>query len=118
MGTFSQTLRLESLDGERSVEIDALVDTGASYTLVPANLLAELGVVPFGRRTSELADGRRVTYDIGRAVATVDGYTEATLVLFGEDGTLPLLGAYTLEGMGLVVDPAERRLLPGTNYHL
>ena len=73
---------------------------------------------PFGRRAAKLADGHRVTYDIGRAMATVDGHTETTLVLFGDYGTLPLLGAYTLEGMGLVVDPAEGRLIPGTNYHL
>ena len=118
MGTFSQTLRLESLDGERSVEIDALVDTGASYTLVSSHLLEELGVEPVGRRTLALADGRRVSYDIGRAVATVNGCTETTLVLFGDDGTRPLLGAYTLEGMGLAVDPLEGRLIPGTDYHL
>jgi len=118
VGTFSQTLRLESMDGQRSVEMEALVDTGASYTVVPCGLLAELGVEPFGRRAAALADGHRVTYDIGRAMATVDGHTETTLVLFGDDGTLPLLGAYTLEGMGLVVDPAEGRLIPGTNYHL
>ena len=118
MGTFSQTLRLESLDGERSVEVDALVDTGASYTVVPANLLKELGVEPIGTVRLALADGRPVVYDIGRAEATVDGRTERTLVAFGEDGTRPLLGAYTLEGLRLAVDPSEGRLVPGTDYTL
>ena len=112
MGTFSETLRLESMDGERSVEMEALVDTGAFYTLVPARLLKELGVEPFDTYTMELADGHRVSYDIGRAVATVDGRTGETLVLFGEDGTLPLLGAYTLAGLLLAVDPPNRRLVP------
>ena len=118
MGTFRETLRLESMDGERSVNMEALVDTGASYTVVPGSLLEELGVKPFARRSVELADGRRVSYDIGRAVATVDGCTETTLVMFGEEGTCPLLGAYTLEGLLLAVDPAEGRLVPGTEYHL
>lgn len=118
MGTFSQTLRLESLDGERSVEMEALVDTGASYTLVPASLVEELGVEPIGTVRLALADGRRVVYDVGEAVATIDGRTITTLVAFGEDGARPLLGAYTLEGLRLAVDPSEGRLVPGTDYPL
>ena len=118
MGTFECTMRLDSIDGQRSLKISALVDTGASYTMVPANLLKELGVEPFDTIRLSLADGRPVNYDIGRAVATIDERTERTLVLFGEDGSLPLLGAYTLEGLRLAVDPAEGRLVPGTNYRL
>ena len=118
MGTFSQTLRLDSMDGERSVETEALVDTGASYTVVPRSLLEELGVEPFARRAVELADGRRASCDIGRAVAAVDGCTETTLVMFGEEGICPLLGAYTLDGLLLAADPAEGRLVPGTEYRL
>ncbi len=118
MGTFSQTLRLESLDGERSVEMEALVDTGAGYTLVPANLPAELGVEPIDTVRLALADGRPVAYPIGRAVATIDGRTENTLVAFGENDARPLLGAYTLEGLRLAVDPSGGRSVPGTDYTL
>ena len=96
MGTFSETLRLESKDGQRSVEVEALVDTGAFFTLAPAKLLRELGVEPADTRTAELADGRIVNYEVGQVVATVD----------------PLLGAYALEGMGLAVDPVNTRLIP------
>ena len=105
MGTFSQTLRLESIDGERSVEMEALVDTGAFFTLVPAKLLKKLGVEPFDTYTLELADGRLVDHDVGHAVATVGERTTPTLVLFGNDDVEPLLGAYTLEGLLLTVDP-------------
>ena len=118
MGTFNQTLRLESMDGERSVEMEALVDTGAGYSMVPASLLKNLGVEPIDTVRLTLADGRRVVYPIGQAVATVDGRTIPTLVAFGEDGTLPLLGAYTLEGLRLAVDPADGCLVPGTDYTL
>ena len=112
MGTFSQTLRLDSIDGEQSLEIDALVDTGAIYTMVPARLLRKLGVEPFDTCTVQLADGRLVDYDLGQAVATIDGRTVTTLVLFGDDDALPLLGAYTLEGLRLAVDPFKTRLVP------
>ena len=112
MGTFNQTLRLDSIDGERSLEVDALVDTGAFFTMVPARLLRKLGVEPFDTRTVEFADGRLVDYDLGQAVATIDGRTVTTLVLFGGDDVEPLLGAYTLEGLQLAVDPANTRLVP------
>jgi clan AA aspartic protease len=118
MGTFSQVLRLDSIDGERSLEIDALVDTGASYTIVPTTMLARLGVEPIDRIRLALADGRPVDYELGQAVATVNGRSIPTLVLFGEDGARPLLGAYTLEGLRLAVDPREGRLVPGRDYHL
>ncbi len=112
MGTFSQALRLGSIDGERSVETEALVDTGASYTLVPAKLLRELEVEPFDTYTLELADGRLVDHDVGQAVATVGERTAPTLVLFGDDDVEPLLGAYTLQGLMLAVDSPNERLVP------
>ena len=112
MGVFSKTLRLASIDGERTVEVEALVDTGSFYTLVPARLLTELELEPFDTYTLELADGRLVDYDVGLAVATVDERTAPTLVLFGNDDVEPLLGAYTLEGLLLAVDPLNTRLVP------
>jgi len=112
MGVFNQTVRLTAVEGGRSLDIDAVVDTGASYTIVPARLLRELGVSPIDRMRLVLTDGRRVEYDLGRAFATIDGRTESTLVLFGEDDADPLLGAYTLEGLRLAADPVHQRLVP------
>ena len=114
MGTFSWPVRLDSMDGLRSLEIEAMVDTGASYTVVPAGLLKDLGVSPIDRIRLVLADGRTVEYDMGRAMATIDDRTEATLVVFGDDDARALLGAYTLEGLRLAVDPARGRLIPAT----
>ena len=116
MSVFREALRLESLDGERSVEIEALVDTGAFFTLVPAKLLKELGVEPFDTPTVGMADGRRVRYDVGNARATVGERSAATVVLFGDDDVEPELGSYTLAGLLLAVDPSEGRLVPGTDY--
>ena len=88
------------------------MDTGAFFTLVSAKLLRELGVERFDSYSAELADGRLVDYDAGYALATVDGRTVTTLVLFGNDDVEPLLGAYTLEGLQLAVDPVNARLIP------
>ena len=112
MGTFSETLRLESLDGERSVEMEALVDTGSFYTLVPARLLNDLEVEPFDTYTLELADGRLVDHDAGLAMATVCERRAPILVLFGDDDVEPLLGAFALEALLLAVDPRNTQLVP------
>ena len=112
MGTFNWPIRLESMDGERSLQLDALVDTGSFYTVVPASLLRRLETVPTEKAGLELADGRRVVWDIGEARATIDGRRVTTLVAFGEDGVDPVLGAYTLEGLRLSVDPVEETLVP------
>ena len=114
MGVFNWPIRLESMDGQRSLEIEAMVDTGASYTIVPANLLRDLGVSPIDKISLVLADGRPVEYDIGEARATISGRSIPTLVVFGNDDARALLGAYTLEGLRLAVDPAHGRLVPAT----
>ncbi|MXW25346.1 MAG: hypothetical protein F4Z77_03450 [Dehalococcoidia bacterium] len=112
MGTFTSPLRIADVSGRQSREVEATVDTGAAYTVLPGRLLRELNVEPFGQRRLLLADGRRMNADIGEARATIDGETVTTLVIFGEDDAPPLLGAYTLEGLGLAVDPVEQRLVP------
>lgn len=54
----------------------------------------------------------RVESDLGRAWATIDGAGEMTPAAFGGEDAPPLLGAYTLEGMGPAVDPVAQRLVP------
>ena len=112
MGTFTWPLRVSDMDGQRSIEIEATVDTGAAYTTLPGRLLRELGVQRVGQRRFLLADGRRIYLDFGEARASIDGESVTTIVVFGEDDAPPLLGAYTLEGLGLAVDPGEQRLVP------
>ncbi len=114
MGVFNWPIRLDSMDGQRSLEIEAMVDTGASYTIVPAHLLKDLGVSPMDEISLVLADGRPVEYDIGEARATINGRSIPTLVVFGENNARALLGAYTLEGLRLAVDPIHGRLIPAT----
>ena len=112
MGVFDWPIRLDNLGGEQSLQLDAMVDIGSSYTIVPAGLLRKLGVVPTEKVRLVLADGRRVTCDIGEARATISGRSIPTLVVFGEDGADPLIEAYTLEGLRLAVDPANLALVP------
>jgi GTP-binding protein HflX len=59
-----------------------------------------------------LADGRRVEWEIGQTWVRLDDVAQMTLVVFGEEGQRPLLGAVTLEEFGLGVDPIGKRLIP------
>ena len=114
MGTFTWPLRISGMDGQKTLDIEATVDTGAFYTTLPARLLRELGIEPMGSRRFLVADGRRVEMEYGRAWATIDGESEVTIVVFGNDNAPPLLGAYTLEGLALAVDPSSQRLIPAS----
>lgn len=112
MGTFRVAVEVGDPQGRRYERIDAVVDTGATYTSLPQPLLDALGVVPHARERFLLADGRRVDRDIGRTWIRIDDRTEMTLVVFADPGGPALLGAYALEGLRLAADPVGRRLLP------
>ena len=112
MGTFRVTIEIGDPSGADYREVLALVDTGASHTAIPASVLRELGVAPQTRATFRLADGREVELDMGRIWVRIDGSEEMTLVVFGGEGTDPILGAVTLEEFRLGVDPIAQRLIP------
>ena len=112
MGASNHRFEIGSLDGQSHQSVDALVDTGSTYTVVPANLLRGLGIIPKERIEFELGDGRIIEREIGEARVRVDGRNAITFVVFGDEGISALLGAYTLEGVRLAVDPVRRRLVP------
>jgi clan AA aspartic protease len=112
MGTFRVVIQIGDPAGERWETVEALVDTGATYTMVPASLLERLGVTIHASDTFEMADGRRVEHDIGQSWIRVGGRSVVTLLVFGNAEAAPLLGAYSLEGLRLAPDPIGRRLVP------
>jgi len=112
MGTFKVEIGVGDPQARESEPIEALVDTGATYTELPCSLLVRLGVQSHTRAEFLLADGRRTERDIGRTWVRLDGRREVTLVVFGDDTAQPLLGAVTLEEFRLAPDPVSQRLIP------
>ena len=112
MGTFDVTMQVANVSGDRFESVDAMVDTGATYTVLPGSLLRELGIAPHRTSTFELADGRKLEMQVGRALVRLGDGEEVTLVIFGEDDVAPLLGAVTLEDFLLAPDPIRGRLMP------
>jgi len=88
-----------------------LVDTGASYTWIPRDILDRLGVQPEEHWPFVLADGREVQYPVAWTQVKLQGHTRPTIVVFGKPGSEPLLGAFTLEGFRLAADPVNHRLI-------
>jgi clan AA aspartic protease len=112
MGDFHAALEIGAFGTGPFERVDALVDTGATYTWIPRDILDRLGVVPDEDWPFVLADGREITYPIASVRARMFGRTKPTVVVFGEPGSEPLLGVFTLEGFGLAADPVNRRLFP------
>lgn len=118
MGVFHQRIEVGSPDGQRFEGVDALVDTGASYTALPSSLLQRLGITPHRRLSFMIAEAGRVEMDMGRAWIRVDGQMEMSLVGFARDDALPVLGATTLQELSLAIGPVQEKLVPAANYLL
>lgn len=115
MGIFRQPIAISDLTGQNSVEVEAVVDTGAFYSVLPSYLLQQLGVEPIDRIPFRLADNQQIEMDIGHAWITLDDRRRITTVAFGSNTGQFLLGAFTLEGLELAVDPRGERLVPIEN---
>ena len=91
--------------------VDALVDTGSSYSMFSGAMLRRLGVATLERHGFELADRSIVEYDVGEALLQINGRERTTSVMFGDDDAEPLLGANALQEFLLVVDPVAEELV-------
>jgi len=97
---------------ERRESVDFLVDSGAVCSFVPRPVLERLGVTAHSRQRFRLADGSTIERDRGDAFFFYSGRRGAAPVIFAESDDATLLGAVTLESLGLVLDAIRRDLLP------
>jgi clan AA aspartic protease len=95
-----------------TVKVEFLVDSGAIYSVVPAPILKKLGIKPNTREEFRLADGSKIVRKKGIALFRHGKKVGGADVIFGEKGDSNLLGALTLEALGLALDPLRRELKP------
>ena len=98
--------------------MDALVDTGAFMTSVPASVLLSLGVQLVGKRRVRFGQGEVRELDYGQTWLRFNGEEIMTFILFNEEGTTPLLGSYALEGLFMAVDTVAQQLVPLEEIHI
>jgi len=97
---------------EITEKIEFLIDSGAIYSVVPAAVLDALGIRPIAEQEFRLADGSKITRRKGGAFFRLGEAVGVSDVIFGEEGDSQLLGAFTLEALGLALDPFKRELKP------
>lgn len=114
MGLFYTTFEVRHLDrrGPWKALPNVLVDTGSEYTWVPRPVLEGLGIATERKQGFMVADGRRIDRDIGYALVRAGGAETPDLVVFAEAGDMSLLGAHSLEGLNLKIDPVKKELVP------
>jgi len=112
--TFVTVLVGNPANGHRVAEVHCTVDSGAVYSLVPGAVLRKLGIKPHSTREFVLADGQVIRRKLATATFEYQGRRGDSLAIVGEPGDNALLGATTLEGFGLVLDPFRRELRPMT----
>lgn len=114
MGTFHIKCKIENVSNRKKwASISKmLVDTGSEYTWVPTLILEKLNIA---REKKDLAfvmaNGQTVTRSVGFAIVRLDDFFTVDEVVFAEKGDLLLLGARTLEGLSLMVDPRQKKLV-------
>ena len=113
MGTFRVEIGVGHPLGGDLHPVSALVDTGATHSMMPASLLIALRLAPLRRRGFRIANGSRAEYGVGEARFNIEGQEQTCPVIFGPEDKY-LLGATTLENFDLVVDPTtpDPRLIP------
>ena len=113
MGTFRTDVEIENpaRPGKREALRSVLVDTDAELSWIPAHVLESLGVERVKHLTFRQADGTVIARWVGVAVLHVGGTLTADDVVFGEPADMVLLGARTLEGLNLRVDPVQKILV-------
>jgi len=93
-------------------KLEFLIDSGAIYSVVPGAILEELGIKRLGKQEFRLADGTKVAREKGIALFKYGEKVGGADVILGEEDDSTLLGAFTLEALGLALDPFKRELKP------
>lgn len=101
-----------SSNPEVTERLEFLIDSGAVYSVVPTPILERFGIKPLSEQEFRLADGTKIVRKKGIALFKYRDKIGGADVIFGEEGDSVLLGAFTLEALGLALDPLKRELKP------
>ena len=111
MGLTHVTTTVRRLAGRgRGFSAEFLVDAGAVDSLAPAKALRKAGIKPEGKNVYELANGSPVELAYGFARISLMGEETVSPIIFGPEGSEPILGVLALEGLGISVDPKTHSL--------
>ena len=117
MGTFHTKIAVGKERGGTFEDVTALVDTGASLTMLPDGFLRKLGIASDLDAEFTLADGRRQRLPIGDVWIRIGSEVHFCPVVFGPEDRF-LLGAVTMEIFRLIADTTHHKLIPAPELTL
>jgi predicted aspartyl protease len=97
---------------DREQEVRFLVDSGATYSLLPYSVWTALGLEPERTVDTVLADGTIIKRGVAECLFILPEGRAHSPVFLGEPNDTALLGVVTLENLGLVLNPFTRTLHP------
>ena len=97
---------------KKRMEVDFLVDSGATYTLLPERVWKRLGLKAMDEMKFALADGTIIKRKLAEVWLTYGGKGRTIQAILGQKGDEALMGALTLEALGLVLNPFTREVIP------
>ena len=113
MGTFKTKFHVWNPEHPEKVEeLEAFVDTGAAFSWVSRQRLERLGVGPTRRMPFRTIEGRVLERDLATVYVSTDGYSVPDVVVMAEPGEVEVLGAHSVEGLGMAADPVQKKLVP------
>ena len=113
MGTFRIDVEVAdpSRRNDRAHLTAVLIDTGAELSWFPGRVLESLGIGRVKLVRFRQADGSALERWTGAAMVHAAGTMTVDEVVFAEPGDMTLLGARSLEGLNVTIDPVSKRLV-------
>ncbi len=112
MGVFTKRVLFSDWLRQVTVEVDAVIDTGSQYCVVPESLAVLLGLQPAGTDWVVLADGREAEFPQAGLRVELEGRVIFITTLILPDPAEPILGAQALSTFRVGVEPTGEVLIP------
>src|SRR5271166_5508807 len=119
MGIFLAKLRVwNPANSTPPEELEVMVDTGASYSWILRTRLEVLDVRPVRKMQFRTIEGHTIERELAPVFVAADGFTGGDNVVMAEPGDMEVMGAHTLESLGITVDPVAKKLVPAVGLAL
>jgi aspartyl protease family protein len=113
MGSFSAKLRVWNPNApDRVEELEAMVDTGAAFSWMHRDRLERLGVEKLRRIGFRAIDGSIIERDTAAVWVASNDFRAPDIIVMAEPSDMEVIGVHTIEGLGLVADPVQKKLIP------
>jgi predicted aspartyl protease len=103
-------VKFSSYSGGVFVELEGLVDTGATFTKIPGWAASKIGLQAIYKAEVMLGDGRTVTRGLAYGEVEIEGIRRLVPVAIGGDEEMPVIGYTALEILGFKVNPVTGKL--------